>query len=233
MQSEVTTNKSQDPYLRLLKYIVATIVVAILICGFVIGLPYLPYLSANIAIVLAKSRATPLYEQLVAIAPASVQIVEKSDVQSGMYAFGLSDGADQYAHVWAKLRLRSSAPAADVISAHSILWSKSGLTPISSGKPDAIDSLFRASDDENLLVGICRSGASNVVPATMIYTVFIDYANGQRCDNPAGGNKEVLEKLRAMEVKEQETNSNQLWKGLEQFKVKKKTIKPRGNRTFA
>jgi hypothetical protein len=35
-------------------------------------------------------------------------------------------------------------------------------------------------------------------------------------------NREVLEKLRLMEVKQQETNSNQLWKGLEQFKVKKK-----------
>ena len=82
---------------------------------------------------LAKSRVTPLYEQLVAIAPASVQIVEKSDVQFGMYAFGLSDGADQYAHVWAKLRLRSSAPAADVISAYSILTTKfQKISPLSS-----------------------------------------------------------------------------------------------------
>lgn len=31
-------------------------------------------------------------------------------------------------------------------------------------------------------------------------------------------NKEVLEKLKAMEVKEEEHNANQLWKGLEQFK---------------
>ncbi|WP_462252744.1 YceD family protein [Ferruginibacter sp.] len=35
-------------------------------------------------------------------------------------------------------------------------------------------------------------------------------------------NKEVLEKLRLMEVKQQEENSNQIWKGLEQFKVSKK-----------
>ena len=35
-------------------------------------------------------------------------------------------------------------------------------------------------------------------------------------------NKEVLEKLKAMEVKLQETNANQLWKGLEQFKKVKK-----------
>ena len=31
-------------------------------------------------------------------------------------------------------------------------------------------------------------------------------------------NKEVLEKLKAMEVKNEEHNANQLWKGLEQFK---------------
>jgi len=35
-------------------------------------------------------------------------------------------------------------------------------------------------------------------------------------------NKEVLEKLKAMEVKEEHTNANQLWKGLEQFKKTKK-----------
>jgi uncharacterized metal-binding protein YceD (DUF177 family) len=35
-------------------------------------------------------------------------------------------------------------------------------------------------------------------------------------------NKEVLEKLKAMEVKEEENNANQLWKGLEQFKKAKK-----------
>lgn len=35
-------------------------------------------------------------------------------------------------------------------------------------------------------------------------------------------NKEVLEKLKAMEVKEEQTNANQLWKGLEQFKKTKK-----------
>ena len=35
-------------------------------------------------------------------------------------------------------------------------------------------------------------------------------------------NKEVLEKLRMMEVKEQETNANQIWKGLERFKKVKK-----------
>jgi hypothetical protein len=47
-------------------------------------------------------------------------------------------------------------------------------------------------------------------------------------DEEIGGpqcNNEVLQKLKAMEVKVQEANSNQLWKGLEQFKVKKKSNK--------
>jgi len=35
-------------------------------------------------------------------------------------------------------------------------------------------------------------------------------------------NIEVLEKLKEMETRQQEQNSNQLWKGLEQFKKKKK-----------
>ena len=34
-------------------------------------------------------------------------------------------------------------------------------------------------------------------------------------------NKEVLEKLRKMEVKADDSNANQLWQGLDQFKVKK------------
>lgn len=183
MKSEVSSNKPQDPWMKLLKCIVATIVVAILICGFIIGLPYLPYLGANIAVAIAKNRVKPLYEQVVAIIPVSVQIVEKSDIQSSLYAFALSDGAEQYAHVWARLSLRSSAPVADVIAAYSNLWSTSGLTPISSDKPDNFSSLFRASDDENLLVGICRAGAANVVTQVIPYTVFIDYANGPPCFN--------------------------------------------------
>ena len=35
----------------------------------------------------------------------------------------------------------------------------------------------------------------------------------------------VLEKLKGMEVKEQETNANQIWKGLEQFKKVRKEKK--------
>ncbi len=40
---------------------------------------------------------------------------------------------------------------------------------------------------------------------------------GPQCNN------EVLDKLRKMEVKEQETNATDLWKGLEKFKKPKKT----------
>ncbi len=42
-----------------------------------------------------------------------------------------------------------------------------------------------------------------------------DQIGGPQC------NQEVLQKLKAMEVKEEEHNANQLWKGLEQFKGKK------------
>src|SRR5258706_5290568 len=127
-QSETTPTKLPDPYWRLLKYIVAVIGLAILLCGGVIGLLYLPYIRANIAIAIAKSRVAPLYEQLSAIRPATVEIIEKHDVQSSMYAFALSDGADQYAHVWAELKLQSAAPLADVVAAYSNSWSSSGLT---------------------------------------------------------------------------------------------------------
>ncbi len=55
--------------------------------------------------------------------------------------------------------------------------------------------------------------------------VLLSFPMQKMCsDEEVGGplcNKEVLEKLKAMEVKEQEHTSNQLWKGLEQFKKKK------------
>ena len=71
---------------------------------------------------------------------------------------------------------------------------------------------------------------SHINVASWIYDfVLLSFPMQKMCsEEEMGGpqcNKEVLEKLRAMEVKEQETNSNQLWKGLEQFKVKKKTKK--------
>src|SRR4051794_24681226 len=116
-------NKPQDPYWRLLKTIVAVIVVVLLVGGAFIGWLYLPYIRGNIAIAIAKGRVTPIYSQLTANTPSSVQIIEKHDVQASMYAFSLSDSADQYAHVWAELKLQSTAPAAEIIAAYSKLWS--------------------------------------------------------------------------------------------------------------
>ncbi len=46
-----------------------------------------------------------------------------------------------------------------------------------------------------------------------------DQVGGPQC------NKEVLEKLKLMEAKKEETNANQLWKGLEKFKKEKKMKK--------
>jgi uncharacterized metal-binding protein YceD (DUF177 family) len=55
--------------------------------------------------------------------------------------------------------------------------------------------------------------------------VLLSFPMQKMCsDEEVGGplcNKEVLKKLKAMEVKEQENTSHQLWKGLEQFKKNK------------
>ena len=69
--------------------------------------------------------------------------------------------------------------------------------------------------------------ASHIDVGNWIYEfVLLSFPIQKTCkDEEIGGplcNKDVLEKLRLMEVKEQETNSNDLWKGLEQFKNKKK-----------
>jgi uncharacterized metal-binding protein YceD (DUF177 family) len=71
---------------------------------------------------------------------------------------------------------------------------------------------------------------SHVNVASWIYDfVLLSFPMQKMCSEEAMGgpqcNNEVLEKLRAMEVREQEANSNQLWKGLEQFKAKKKSKK--------
>ena len=68
---------------------------------------------------------------------------------------------------------------------------------------------------------------SHIEVANWIYEfVLLSFPIQKTCSEEEKGgplcNKEVLEKLRLMEVKEQEENSNQIWKGLEQFKVKKK-----------
>ncbi len=71
---------------------------------------------------------------------------------------------------------------------------------------------------------------SHIYVANWIYEfVLLSFPIQKTCKaEEMGGplcNKEILEKLRMMEVKEQEANSNQIWKGLEQFKVKKKSKK--------
>lgn len=71
---------------------------------------------------------------------------------------------------------------------------------------------------------------SHVDVSDWIYDfVLLSFPMQKMCsDEEIGGpqcNNEVLQKLKAMEVKVQEANSNQLWKGLEQFKVKKKSNK--------
>ena len=185
IKTEISTAKPRDPYLRLLKYIVAAIVFVILIGGAFVGWFYSPYIRANIAISLARGKVTPLYEQVVAMTPPSAQITHKSDVQSGMYAFSLSDSADQYAHVWARLDLNSPDSPNEVIDAFAKAWSSSGLLQITE-KPAALDSLFRSPVDGNLLAGVCRPTGSVGSPKTSDYVAFIDYADGPRCDNPSG-----------------------------------------------
>ena len=71
---------------------------------------------------------------------------------------------------------------------------------------------------------------SHIDVANWIYEfVLLSFPIQKTCSEEEKGvplcNKEVLETLRMMEVKEQEANSNQIWKGLEQFKVKGKRKK--------
>ncbi len=72
--------------------------------------------------------------------------------------------------------------------------------------------------------------ASHLDVADWIYEfVLLSFPLQKMCSpEEMGGppcNKEVLEKLKAMEVKEEQTNANQLWKGLDQFKKVKKVKK--------
>lgn len=76
---------------------------------------------------------------------------------------------------------------------------------------------------------ISRS-ASHIDVGDWIYEfVLLSFPLQKMCSNKEIGgpqcNMEVLEKLKAMEVKEEQTNANQLWKGLEQFKGKVKIKK--------
>ena len=69
---------------------------------------------------------------------------------------------------------------------------------------------------------------SHVDISTWIYEfVLLSFPLQKTCsEKEMGGpkcNNEVLEKLKLMEVKEQETNANHLWKGLEKFKKVRKT----------
>ncbi len=68
---------------------------------------------------------------------------------------------------------------------------------------------------------------SHLDVANWIYEfVLLSFPLQKMCsDEEVGGpqcNMDVLEKLKTMEVKEEEHNANQLWKGLEQFKKEKK-----------
>jgi len=68
---------------------------------------------------------------------------------------------------------------------------------------------------------------SHIDVANWIYDfVLLSFPLQKMCSEAEMGgpqcNLEVLEKLREMEVRQQEANSNQLWKGLEQFKKKVK-----------
>ena len=68
---------------------------------------------------------------------------------------------------------------------------------------------------------------SHIDVANWIYEfVLLSFPLQKMCsEEEMGGpqcNIEVLEKLKAMEVKQMETNANQLWKGLDQFKKTKK-----------
>lgn len=179
--------KQPDSYLRLLKYIVATIVIGFLCLGALYGVFYLsinlPYIQANSAIEQAKSRITPLYDQFAAITSPVIQIKNKTGIQSGMYAFSLSDGAEQSAHVWAEVDLASDASAENVIAPYRAFWKEAGFSEIlANSKPIPIGSLFRSKDDQNLFAGICLVNSPSG-STTSYYAAFIDYDNGPKCEN--------------------------------------------------
>lgn len=74
---------------------------------------------------------------------------------------------------------------------------------------------------------------SHIDVAGWIYEfVLLSIPMQRRCsEEEMGGpqcNKEVLEKLRLMEAGEQEKRTNEIWKGLEQFKTAKKSRKKSG-----
>lgn len=158
-------------------------------CGVVYGLFYLtlklPYMRADIAIGQAKTKVTPLYDQLSAITSSAIQVKSKTGVLSGMYAFSLSDSADQYAHVWAEVDLQSAAPAEEVIAPYRTLWLASGFSEVSfNNTPPNIRALFQYAQDDGYVAGICHVSKSSDTETW--YVAFIDYTDGPRCDNPSG-----------------------------------------------
>ncbi len=81
--------------------------------------------------------------------------------------------------------------------------------------------------EENPDVYFISRTESHIDVSNWIYEfVLLSFPIQKMCsEEEMGGaqcNKEVLEKLKAMKVKEEENNANQLWKGLEQFKKTKK-----------
>ncbi len=185
--SAETSTKPPDPYLRLLKYILGVIVIGLLCFGVVFGLLYLsanlPYIQANSVVDQAKGLLSPLYDQLTAITSPVIQVKNKTGIQSGTYAFSLSDGAERSAHVWAEVNLASDASAESVIAPYRAFWKETGFSEILvTSQPMHVVSLFRSRDDQNLFAGVCLVN-SPAGSKTSYYTAFIDYDTGPKCEN--------------------------------------------------
>jgi hypothetical protein len=173
--------------MKLLKYIIGTIVIGFLVCGVLYGLLYLilnlPSIQADIVIGQVKGNVAPLYDHLSAITSPVIQVKNKTGIQSGIYTFSLSDGADQYAHVWARVDLASNAPIEDLIAPNRAFLIESGFSEIPvNSNPISTSSLFRSKNDQNLVAGICLVNSPEASP-TSYYTAFIDYDNGPKCEN--------------------------------------------------
>lgn len=103
------------------------------------------------------------------------------------------------------------------------LWDEFNMLVKMVDNPDEMN----AQEDDPDVFYISRT-ESHIDVGTWIYEfVLLSIPNQKNCsEEDFGGpmcNKEVLKKLKDMEKGQEENNANQLWKGLEQFKNKKKS----------
>jgi hypothetical protein len=140
------------------------------------------YIRGNFVAWQAQQRIERVYSQVRDMLPKGARLAQEEKPESGTYAFGLSDGAEQLAYVHAQQSFVAPMSYSEVEKHYEAAFTKAGWN--ANGVTSSVGSVtmvFTPSDDTRVIVRLCHLPDNSIIPAQTTYRISIDFNEGISC----------------------------------------------------